>query len=84
MLAHHFAGAKQAPVRRRDPTILDAEPGIEQPIDIFLRETLVAVQDVDVNESVRPLACYLNYAQIRRGRRRWSCGGSGSRVNTVI
>ena len=27
---------------------------------------------------------YLNYAQIRRGRRRWSCGGSGSRVNTVI
>ena len=26
----------------------------------------------------------LNYAQIRRGRRRWSCGGSGSRVNTVI
>ena len=27
---------------------------------------------------------YLNYAQIRRSRRRWSCGGSGSRVNTVI
>ena len=26
----------------------------------------------------------LNYAQIRRSRRRWSCGGSGSRVNTVI
>ena len=27
---------------------------------------------------------HLNYAQIRRSRRRWSCGGSGSRVNTVI
>ena len=26
----------------------------------------------------------LNYAQIRRSHRRWSCGGSGSRVNSVI
>ncbi len=27
---------------------------------------------------------HLNYAQIRRSHRRWSCGGSGSRVNSVI
>ena len=27
--------------------------------------------------------CYLNYAQVRRRHRRWSCGGSGSRVNSV-
>ena len=26
---------------------------------------------------------HLNYAQIRRSHRRWSCGGSGSRVNSV-
>ena len=26
----------------------------------------------------------LNYAPIRRSHRRWSCGGSGSRVNSVI
>ena len=28
--------------------------------------------------------CYLNYAQIRRSHRRWSCGGRGSRVDAVI
>ena len=27
---------------------------------------------------------YLNYAQIRRSHRRWSCGDSGTRVNSVI
>ena len=27
--------------------------------------------------------CNLNYAQVRRRHRRWSCGGSGSRVNSV-
>ncbi len=27
---------------------------------------------------------HLNYAQVRRSHRRWSCGGSGSRVNSVI
>ena len=26
---------------------------------------------------------HLNYAQVRRRHRRWSCGGSGSRVNSV-
>ena len=26
----------------------------------------------------------LNYAQIRRSQRRWSCGGRGSRVQSVI
>ena len=26
----------------------------------------------------------LNYAQIRRSHRRWSWGGSGSRINSVI
>ena len=26
----------------------------------------------------------LNYAQIRRSHRRWSCGDSGTRVNSVI
>ena len=29
-------------------------------------------------------ALYLNYAPIRRSHRRWSCGGSVSRVNSVI
>ncbi len=50
-----------------------------------------------VDEVVRSLKCSrdeaesylrelsnLNYAQIRRSHRRWSCGGSGSRVNSVI
>ena len=27
---------------------------------------------------------HLNYAQIQRSHRRWSCGGSGGRVNSVI
>ena len=27
---------------------------------------------------------HLNYAQIRRSHRRWSWGGSGSRINSVI
>ena len=27
---------------------------------------------------------HLNYAQIRRSHRRWSCGDSGTRVNSVI
>ncbi len=27
---------------------------------------------------------HLNYAQIRRSQRRWSCGGRGSRVQSVI
>ena len=26
----------------------------------------------------------LNYAQIRRSHRRWSCGGSGSGVNSIM
>ena len=30
------------------------------------------------------LVCNLNYAQIRRSHRRWSCGDSGTRVNSVI
>ena len=30
------------------------------------------------------LGLYLNYAQIRRSHRRWSCGDSGTRVNSVI
>ena len=31
-----------------------------------------------------PEGWHLNYAQIRRSQRRWSCGGRGSRVQSVI
>ena len=31
-----------------------------------------------------PGSYYLNYAQIRRSHRRWSCGGSGSGVNSIM
>ena len=30
------------------------------------------------------VSLHLNYAQIRRSHRRWSWGGSGSRINSVI
>ena len=39
---------------------------------------------VDKYNPEKKVVFHLNYAQIRRGRRRWSCGGSGSRVNTVF
>ncbi len=41
------------------------------------RRIRIAVADED-------MLFNLNYAQIRRSHRRWSCGGSGSRVNSVI
>ncbi len=31
-----------------------------------------------------PVLLNLNYAQIRRSHRRWSCGGSGSGVNSIM
>ena len=31
-----------------------------------------------------PVEYHLNYAQIRRSHRRWSCGGSGSGVNSIM
>ena len=42
-----------------------------------------AVDEGGCSNPVRP-RCHLNYAQVRRSHRRWSCGGSGSRVNSVI
>ena len=35
----------------------------------------------DISDSHR---FHLNYAQIRRSHRRWSCGGSGSGVNSIM
>ena len=45
--------------------------------------------NANLYDSITPVNSFrvlfnLNYAQIRRSHRRWSCGGSGSRVNSVI
>ena len=37
-----------------------------------------------MNEAAFQVFYHLNYAQIRRSHRRWSCGDSGTRVNSVI
>ncbi len=64
-------------VRRQTFTILSK-------IKVNVHPALLEQAVNNILDNAAKYSYNLNYAQIRRSHRRWSCGGSGSRVNSVI
>ena len=51
---------------------------------LFVAIAIVACEPAAEQPQPAEEIYHLNYAQIRRSHRRWSCGDSGTRVNSVI
>ena len=57
---------------------------IIQRIETALQRIVIDTLKAEYGDDHDEVWWYLNYAQIRRSQRRWSCGGRGSRVQSVI